>query len=118
VSGPALARVTHCLGAEEALGGELEQVLDDRSEVLLVAPRGEPDTGPDDWATTAAVGVLTKLRAVLEKDAGGAGRHCLVVVVAPHSDEPEVAAAAGATAEAMRASSSRSAGKSIPRCFA
>jgi hypothetical protein len=102
VSGPALARVTHCLGSDGALTGELEQALADRSEALLVAPVSEPDTSPEGWATAATVAVLTRLRAVLEEDAGGAGRHCLVVVVVPHGDRPEVAAAAGATAEAMR----------------
>jgi hypothetical protein len=102
VSGPALVRVRHCLGSDGALAGELEQALADRSEALLVAPVSAPDTSPEDWATVATVAVLTRLRAVLEEDAGVAGRHCLVVVVAPYGDRPEVAAAAGATAEAMR----------------
>jgi hypothetical protein len=102
VSGPGLARVTHCLGADEALGGELARVLTDRSDVLLVAPGGEPDAHPDHWPSMAAIAVLTRLRAILEEDAGGAGRHCQVVVVVPDTDQPELVAAAGASAEAMR----------------
>jgi hypothetical protein len=102
VSGPALARVTHCLGRDGGLAAELEQALTDRSEALLVAPVSEPGTSPEDWATAATVAVLTRLRAILEEYAAGVGRHCVVVVVAPDRDQPGVAAAAGATAEAMR----------------
>jgi hypothetical protein len=102
VSGPALARVTRCLGGDDELVGALKQALGDRSELLLVAPVSEPDTRPEDWATAATVAVLTRLRAVLEEDVGGAASHCIVVVVAPRGDDPHSAAAAAATAEAMR----------------
>jgi hypothetical protein len=102
VKSPALARVTHCLGTGDGLGSELERVLADRSEVLLVAPRIRPEGDHEDWPTQAAVAVITRLRAVLDEDVGHAGRHCLVVVVVPSSEEPEVTAAAEASVEAMR----------------
>jgi hypothetical protein len=102
VSASTPARVTRCLGGHDELAGALERALGDESELLLVAPVAGPETGPDEWPTAATLGVLTRLQAVIEEDPGAAGRHCIVVVVAPQDNDPELAAASAATAEAMR----------------
>jgi hypothetical protein len=102
VTGPAVARVTTCLGADEALAHEVEKALSGDTEALLVRPVIAADSTPEDWPSEASVAVLSRLRSVLEDGGEGAGRHCIVVVVKPDAGSSELAAATGATAEAMR----------------